>query len=160
MLEDTWSTPLLLIARICMQLSVSPEGCAGRIGIRGTRFRERPLRSVNGEKLTPLGVMQKLNKLGGKAWRGTRWIWWKNRFVGMKSRLRALKLPAAPFLHFAHRQMESITMDREVMHLRDRSSSKNIRPGIQRLPLVRRSTRGAAGARDRITKERHPEPFA
>jgi argininosuccinate synthase len=72
---------------------------------------------VNGEKLTPLEVMHTLNKLGGKYGVG-RVDMVENRFVGMKSR-GVYETPGGAILHFAHRQMESLTMDREVMHLRD-----------------------------------------
>jgi argininosuccinate synthase len=73
--------------------------------------------AVNGEKLTPLEVMHTLNKLGGKHGVG-RVDMVENRFVGMKSR-GVYETPGGAILHFAHRQMESLTMDREVMHLRD-----------------------------------------
>src|SRR5437868_9868656 len=61
--------------------------------------------------------MQTLNKLGGKHAVG-RVDLVENRFVGMKSR-GVYETPGGSILHFAHRQMESLTMDREVMHLRD-----------------------------------------
>ena len=61
--------------------------------------------------------MQTLNKLGGKHGIG-RVDMVENRFVGMKGR-GVYETPGGAILHFAHRQMESLTMDREVMHLRD-----------------------------------------
>ena len=67
--------------------------------------------------LSPLAVMRVLNKLGGRHGVG-RVDMVENRFVGMKSR-GVYETPGGAILHFAHRQMESITMDREVMHLRD-----------------------------------------
>ncbi|MDB6152096.1 MAG: argininosuccinate synthase, partial [Chthoniobacteraceae bacterium] len=67
--------------------------------------------------LTPLSIMRVLNKLGGRHGVG-RVDMVENRFVGMKSR-GVYETPGGAILHFAHRQMESITMDREVMHLRD-----------------------------------------
>src|SRR5205807_9232524 len=67
--------------------------------------------------LTPLQVMQTLNELGGKHGIGRVDIV-ENRFVGMKGR-GVYETPGGAILHFAHRQMESLTMDREVMHLRD-----------------------------------------
>ena len=73
--------------------------------------------AVNGKSLTPLGVMQTLNKLGGKHGIG-RVDLVENRFVGMKSR-GVYETPGGAILHFAHRQIETLTMDREVMHLRD-----------------------------------------
>ncbi|HUE41236.1 MAG TPA: argininosuccinate synthase, partial [Chthoniobacterales bacterium] len=72
---------------------------------------------VNGKKLSPLGVMQTLNRLGGKHGIGRVDIV-ENRFVGMKGR-GVYETPGGAILHFAHRQMETLTMDREVMHLRD-----------------------------------------
>jgi hypothetical protein len=61
--------------------------------------------------------MKLLNKLGGKHGVG-RVDMVENRFVGMKSR-GVYETPGGSILHFAHRQIESLTMDREVMHLRD-----------------------------------------
>jgi len=61
--------------------------------------------------------MQILNKIGGKHGIG-RVDMVENRFVGMKGR-GVYETPGGAILHFAHRQMESLTMDREVMHLRD-----------------------------------------
>src|SRR6266849_58452 len=67
--------------------------------------------------MSPLAVMQTLNKLGGKHGIGRVDIV-ENRFVGMKGR-GVYETPGGAILHFAHRQMETLTMDREVMHLRD-----------------------------------------
>lgn len=67
--------------------------------------------------LSPLWVMKALNKLGGRHGVG-RVDMVENRFVGMKSR-GVYETPGGAILHYAHRQMESLTMDREVMHLRD-----------------------------------------
>src|SRR4051812_12784134 len=67
--------------------------------------------------LSPLAVMRVLNKLGGRHGIG-RVDMVENRFVGMKSR-GVYETPGGAILHFAHRQIESLTMDREVMHLRD-----------------------------------------
>jgi argininosuccinate synthase len=68
-------------------------------------------------RLSPLGVMKTLNQLGGKHGIGRVDIV-ENRFVGMKGR-GVYETPGGAILHFAHRQMETLTMDREVMHLRD-----------------------------------------
>ena len=73
--------------------------------------------AVNGKATNPLGVMRALNKLGGKHGVG-RVDMVENRYVGMKSR-GVYETPGGAILHFAHRQMETLTMDREVMHLRD-----------------------------------------
>jgi argininosuccinate synthase len=68
-------------------------------------------------RLSPLWVMKVLNLLGGRNGVG-RVDLVENRFVGMKSR-GVYETPGGTILFFAHRQIESLTMDREVMHLRD-----------------------------------------
>ena len=73
--------------------------------------------AINGKKMTPLRVMKTLNKLGGKHGVG-RVDLVENRLVGMKSR-GVYETPGGSILLLAHRQIESLTMDREVMHLRD-----------------------------------------
>jgi len=73
--------------------------------------------AVNGRKMTPLGVVKRLNRLGGKHGLG-RVDLVENRYVGMKSR-GVYETPGGAILHAGHRHMESLTMDREVMHLRD-----------------------------------------
>jgi argininosuccinate synthase len=91
---------------------------AGQAGIRHARFREGQLRRrERQETFDPLGVMKALNKLGGKHGVG-RVDMVENRYVGMKSR-GVYETPGGAILHFAHRQMETLTMDREVMHQRD-----------------------------------------
>ena len=72
---------------------------------------------VNGESLSPANLMRKLNSLGKKHAVGRVDIV-ENRFVGMKSR-GVYETPGGTILNQAHRALESITMDREVMHLRD-----------------------------------------
>ena len=73
--------------------------------------------AVNGKKLTPGGVLKVLNKLGGRHGIG-RVDLVENRFVGMKSR-GVYETPGGTILMQAHRQVESLTLDREVLHLRD-----------------------------------------
>jgi argininosuccinate synthase len=72
---------------------------------------------VNGEALSPAALMRKLNALGKPHAVGRVDIV-ENRYVGMKSR-GVYETPGGTILHQAHRALESITMDREVMHLRD-----------------------------------------
>ena len=72
---------------------------------------------VNGKSLSPAEVMRTLNALAGKHGIG-RIDLVENRFVGMKSR-GIYETPAGTILTHAHRQMESLTLDRELMHLRD-----------------------------------------
>ena len=72
---------------------------------------------VNGKKLSPLGVMETLNKLGGKHGIGRVDIV-ENRYVGMKSR-GVYETPGGTILHKAREAVEQLTMDREVLHLRN-----------------------------------------
>ncbi|MFW2330837.1 MAG: argininosuccinate synthase [Nitrospinota bacterium] len=72
---------------------------------------------LNGEKLTPAQLLMKLNQLGSENGIGRADIV-ENRFVGMKSR-GVYETPGGTILHQAHRALESITLDREVMRLRD-----------------------------------------
>jgi argininosuccinate synthase len=98
-------------------LSVFPEDAPNKAEFVTLDFVKGNCVAVNGKKLSPLGVMKALNKLGGKHGVG-RVDMVENRFVGMKSR-GVYETPGGAILHFAHRQMESLTMDREVMHQRD-----------------------------------------
>ncbi len=98
-------------------LSVFPEDAPNKPEFVTLEFKMGNCVAVNGKKLSPLGVMKALNKLGGKHGVG-RVDMVENRYVGMKSR-GVYETPGGAILHFAHRQMESLTMDREVMHQRD-----------------------------------------
>ncbi len=98
-------------------LSVFPEDAPDRPEFVTLDFERGDCVAVNGKRLTPLQVMKTLNKLGGKHGVG-RVDMVENRYVGMKSR-GVYETPGGAILHFTHRQMESLTMDREVMHLRD-----------------------------------------
>src|SRR5471030_2888182 len=98
-------------------LSVFPEDAPDKAEFVTLDFVKGNCVAVNGKALSPLGVMQMLNKIGGKHGIG-RVDMVENRFVGMKGR-GVYETPGGAILHFAHRQMESLTMDREVMHLRD-----------------------------------------
>src|ERR1051325_10981839 len=98
-------------------LSVFPEDAPDKSEFATLDFEKGNCVAVNGKGLNPLGVMRALNKLGGKHGVG-RVDMVENRYVGMKSR-GVYETPGGAILHFAHRQMETITMDREVMHLRD-----------------------------------------
>ena len=117
-LEDPWFDAGDLKNReYFTTLSVLPEDAPDLPEHVQLEFERGLCTAVNGEKLTPLEVMHTLNKLGGKHGVG-RVDMVENRFVGMKSR-GVYETPGGAILHFAHRQMESLTMDREVMHLRD-----------------------------------------
>jgi argininosuccinate synthase len=116
-LEDIWLDASAPEHRDMYKLSVSPEDAPDAPEYVELEFECGICTAVNGQKLSPLGVMLELNKLGGKHGIG-RVDLVENRFVGMKSR-GVYETPGGTILHFGHRQMESITMDREVMHLRD-----------------------------------------
>lgn len=73
--------------------------------------------ALNGNKLSPASVLKKLNQLGGKHGIG-RLDLVENRYVGMKSR-GCYETPGGTILLRAHRAIESITLDREVAHLKD-----------------------------------------
>src|SRR3954447_10840338 len=116
-LEDPWLDASAPEHKKMYTLSVSPEDAPNKAEYVTLEFENGDCIAVNGKKLNPLGVMKALNKLGGKHGVG-RVDLVENRFVGMKSR-GVYETPGGAILHFAHRQMESLTMDREVMHQRD-----------------------------------------
>ena len=117
-LEDPWFEAGNLKYRGYFNtLSVFPEDAPNKPEYLTLDFVKGNCVAVNGKKLSPLEVMRVLNKLGGKHGVG-RVDMVENRYVGMKSR-GVYETPGGSILHFAHRQLESLTMDREVMHLRD-----------------------------------------
>jgi len=116
-LEDPWFDASSKKMRDMYKLSVAPEDAPDEPEYVDLAFKSGNCVEVNKKKLSPLGVMQTLNKLGGKHGIGRVDIV-ENRFVGMKGR-GVYETPGGAILHFAHRQVETLTMDREVMHLRD-----------------------------------------
>ena len=112
-LEDPWNEPeedIYTLTASPMDAPDEPE----RIEIS---FEGGDPVAVNGETLSPAALLKELNRIGGRHGIGRADIV-ENRFVGMKSR-GIYETPGGTILHIAHRAMESITMDREVMHLRD-----------------------------------------
>ena len=116
-LEDPWFDPTTKANKGMFKLSVSPEDAPNKAEYVELDFVKGNCVSVNGQKLSPAGVLKALNRLGGKHGLG-RVDLVENRFVGMKSR-GVYETPGGTILMQAHRQVESLTMDREVMHLRD-----------------------------------------
>lgn len=135
-LEDPWFDASASEMRDMYKLSVSPEeapnepefielefeqgncvavfyggASSGEPGVAGAPP------SISSVRMSPLEVMKTLNQLGGKHGIGRVDIV-ENRSVGMKGR-GVYETPGGAILHFAHRQVETLTMDREVMHLRD-----------------------------------------
>jgi argininosuccinate synthase len=112
-LEDPWAEP----PADMFVLSVSPEDAPDKPTAVEIEFERGTPVAVDGEKLSPATLLAKLNALGGANGVG-RVDLVENRYVGMKSR-GVYETPGGTILHAAHRAMESITMDREVMHIRD-----------------------------------------
>lgn len=116
-LEDPWMDAFAPANKEMFKLSVAPEDAPDKPEYVTLDFVKGDCVAVNGKSMTPVQVMRALNKLGGKHGVG-RVDLVENRFVGMKSR-GVYETPGGAILHFGHRQVETITMDREVMHLRD-----------------------------------------
>lgn len=112
-LEDPWREP----PEGMFTLTVSPEKAPDRATPLEVEFKEGLPVAVNGRKLSPARLLASLNEIGGKNGIG-RVDMVENRYVGMKSR-GVYETPGGTILQIAHRAVESITMDREVMHLRD-----------------------------------------
>jgi len=112
-LEDPWNEP----PEDIFQVTVSPEAATAEPEYIEISFAEGAPVAVNGQQMKPVALLERLNQLGGKHGIG-RVDLVENRFVGMKSR-GVYETPGVTILHAAHRAIESITLDREVMHLRD-----------------------------------------
>ena len=112
-LEDPWSEPYADM----FTLSVSPEQAPDKAEYVEIDYEAgNPVR-INGETLSPAALLARANEIGGRHGIG-RVDLVENRYVGMKSR-GVYETPGGTLLHVAHRAVESITLDREVMHLRD-----------------------------------------
>lgn len=116
-MEDPWMDAFAPENKGMFKLSVAPEDAPDQPEYITMDFEKGNCVAINGKSMTPLEVMLTLNQLGGKHGVG-RVDMVENRYVGMKSR-GVYETPGGAILIFAHRQMESITMDREVMHIRD-----------------------------------------
>jgi len=112
-LEDPWAEPPENI----FQLTRSPENAESEPQYLEISFDKGEPIAIDGEKLDPVTLLETLNRAGGAHGIG-RVDLVENRFVGMKSR-GVYETPGVTILHAAHRALESITLDREVMHLRD-----------------------------------------
>ncbi|HEX8773200.1 MAG TPA: argininosuccinate synthase [Pyrinomonadaceae bacterium] len=112
-LEDPWREPPADI----FQLTKAPEEAKGEPEYIEIGFERGEPVSVNGAALGPVALLEALNEAGGSHGIG-RVDLVENRFVGMKSR-GVYETPGVTILQAAHRALESITLDREVMRLRD-----------------------------------------
>ena len=112
-LEDPWVEP----PADMFTLTVAPEKAPARPTALEVDFEEGVPVAVDGRRMGPVALLAHLNAAGGANGIG-RVDLVENRYVGMKSR-GVYETPGGTILHVAHRAVESITMDREVMHLRD-----------------------------------------
>jgi len=97
--------------------SVSPEEAPNEAEYIDIEFNQGDIIALNGEKSSPAEILTKLNRLGNKHGIG-RLDLVENRYVGMKSR-GCYETPGGSIMLRAHRAIESITLDREVAHLKD-----------------------------------------
>jgi len=112
-LEDPWEEP----PEDIFQMTVSPEKAPNKPCLVEIDYERGDPVAVDGKKMRPAALLAHLNRLGGAHGVG-RVDLVENRYVGMKSR-GVYETPGGTILHAAHRGLESITMDREVLHLRD-----------------------------------------
>ena len=112
-LEDPWCEPY----EDMFVLSVSPENAPDQPEYIEIDFVAGDPTAINGEALSPASLLAKANDLGGQHGIG-RCDLVENRYVGMKAR-GVYETPGGTILHAAHRALETLTLDREVVHLRD-----------------------------------------
>ena len=112
-LEDPWSEAEADMWR----WSVSPEEAPDQATYLELSYRKGDIVAINGEEMSPASVLAYLNRVGGENGIGRLDIV-ENRFVGMKSR-GCYETPGGTIMLPAHRAIESITLDREVAHLKD-----------------------------------------
>ena len=112
-LEDPWAEP----EESMWRWSVSPENAPDQPTYVELNYVKGDIVAIDGVPHTPAEVMEKLNQLGGDNGVGRSDIV-ENRYVGMKSR-GCYETPAGTIMLKAHRAMESLTLDREVAHLKD-----------------------------------------
>ena len=112
-LEDPWQEP----DESMFTLSVAPENAPETPEYITVDFEGGTPVAVDGKALSPANLLLHLNEAGGRHGVG-RLDLVENRYVGMKSR-GVYETPGGTILYYAHRAVESLTMDREVMHQRD-----------------------------------------
>jgi argininosuccinate synthase len=99
------------------QRTIAPEEAPDKATLVTIGFKRGDPVSIDGKKMSPAALLTRLNELGGANGIG-RVDLVENRFVGMKSR-GVYETPGGTILHAAHRAVESLTLDREAMHLKD-----------------------------------------
>ncbi|WP_347257948.1 argininosuccinate synthase [Methylocaldum sp.] len=112
-LEDPWAEP----EEDMWRWTVSPEKAADKPTYIELSYERGDIVAIDGESLSPAQILAKLNQLGGANGVGRLDIV-ENRYVGMKSR-GCYETPGGTIMLRAHRAIESLTLDREVAHLKD-----------------------------------------
>ena len=112
-LEDPWVPP----QESMFMRSVSPQAAPDAVTTLDIEFDGGDPVAINGQKMSPAGLLTKLNELGGANGIG-RLDLVENRYVGMKSR-GIYETPGGTILYYAHRAIESLTLDRGAAHLKD-----------------------------------------
>jgi argininosuccinate synthase len=112
-LEDPWKSP----PEDMFVMTASPKKAPDRVTTIELAYEEGDPVAIDGKRMEPVEILTTLNRLGGENGIGRVDIV-ENRYVGIKSR-GVYETPGGTILHAAHRAVESITMDREVMYLRD-----------------------------------------
>ncbi|WP_303900934.1 argininosuccinate synthase [Thiohalomonas denitrificans] len=112
-LEDPWAEP----EEEMWRWTVAPEAAPDKPTLLELTYEKGDIVAIDGKPMTPAQVMESLNKVGGENGIGRDDLV-ENRYVGMKSR-GCYETPAGAIMLRAHRAMESLTLDREVAHLKD-----------------------------------------
>lgn len=112
-LEDPWAEA----EEDMWRWSVSPENAPNEATYIDLEYKKGDIVAIDGNEMTPAEVLTYLNKVGGDNGVGRLDIV-ENRYVGMKSR-GCYETPGGTIMMRAHRAIESITLDREVAHLKD-----------------------------------------
>ena len=113
LLEDPWNEP----EEVMYQISTSPENAPEQGEYVEIEFESGNPIAVNGEKLSPAKIVETLNAIGGAHGIG-RVDLVENRLVGMKSH-GVYETPGGTILYYAHRELESLVLDRETMHFKE-----------------------------------------
>jgi argininosuccinate synthase len=112
-LEDPWATP----EESMWRWTVSPEAAPDRATVLEIEYERGDIVAIDGQRMSPATVLRHLNTVGGEHGIGRLDIV-ENRYVGMKSR-GCYETPGGTIMLRAHRAIESLTLDREVAHLKD-----------------------------------------
>ena len=112
-LENPWTEP----EETMWRWTVSPENAPNQATYIELTYAKGDIVAINDEPVSPATVLERLNKIGGENGIGRLDIV-ENRYVGMKSR-GCYETPAGTIMLKAHRAIESLTLDREVAHLKD-----------------------------------------